>query len=96
MRMTAPVVKIGEARLGIANAFARMPFRFGAVTIEAAAALTLELDVIVDGQHIVGYSSDLLAYKWFDKRPEKSPSDNVGRRLCLLIRQRRHLSNGGG
>lgn len=75
--MTAPKVKLGEVRLGIANAFARMPFRFGVITMEAAASLTLELELTVNGRRVVGYSSDLLAYKWFDKRPEKTPADNV-------------------
>lgn len=82
--MTAPRVKLGEVRLGIANAFARMPFRFGVVTMEAAASLTLELEMTVDGKRTVGYSSDLLAYKWFDKRPEKTPADNVADLLWVV------------
>ena len=82
--MTAPKVKLGDVRLGIANAFARMPFRFGVVTMEAAASLTLELVMTVDGKPITGYSSDLLAYKWFDKRPEKTPADNVADLLWVV------------
>ncbi len=82
--MTAPNVKLGDVRLGIANAFARMPFRFGVVTMEAAASLTLELDMAVDGKRTVGYASDLLAYKWFDKRPEKTPADNVADLLWVV------------
>ena len=82
--MTAPHVKLGEVRLGIANSFARMPFRFGVVTIEAVAALTLELEMTVDGKRSVGYSSDLLAYKWFDKRPDKTPADNVADLLWVV------------
>lgn len=75
--MTAPLLKIGNARFGIDNAFARMPFRFGVVTIDAVASLTMELEFTVDGKPTLGYASDLLAYKWFDKRPEKTPADNV-------------------
>ncbi len=82
--MTAPNVKLGEIRLGIANAYARMPFRFGVVTMEAAASLTLELEMIVDGKRVIGYASDLLAYKWFDKRPEKTPADNVADLLWVV------------
>ena len=82
--MTAPKVNLGEARFGIANAFARMPFRFGVITMEAAASLTLELEMAVDGRRVVGYASDLLAYKWFDKRPEKTPADNVADLLWVV------------
>jgi len=74
--MTA-TVKVTSGQLGIDNVFARSPFRFGVVTMEAAASATLALDVEVDGRRVTGYASDLLAYKWFDKRPEKSPADNV-------------------
>ncbi|MCA1868857.1 mandelate racemase [Agrobacterium genomosp. 3] len=82
--MTAPKVKLGAVRLGIDNAFARMPFRFGVVTMDAAASLTLELEMTVDGKRSVGYASDLLAYKWFDKRPEKTPADNVADLLWVV------------
>lgn len=82
--MTTPRVRLGETRLGIDNAFARMPFRFGVITMEAAASLSLELDVIIDGRKFVGRASDLLAYKWFDKRPEKTPADNVADLLWVV------------
>ena len=82
--MSAAKVKLGAVRLGIDNAFARMPFRFGVVTMEAAASLTLQLDMIIDGVTVSGYSSDLLAYKWFDKRPEKTPADNVADLLWVV------------
>lgn len=75
--MSAPKLKVISGRIGIANAFARTPFRFGVVTMEAAASATLELEVLVEGRCVLGYASDLLAYKWFDKRPNKTPADNV-------------------
>ncbi|WP_306118889.1 MULTISPECIES: mandelate racemase [unclassified Roseitalea] len=70
-------LKVHEGRIGIVNIDARMPFRFGVVTIEKVASATLALDVSVNGTRLTGYASDLLAYKWFDKRPEKTPQDNV-------------------
>lgn len=82
--MSAATVKLGAVRLGIDNAFARMPFRFGVITMEAAASLTLELELAVNGVTVHGYSSDLLAYKWFDKRPEKTPADNVADLLWVV------------
>ena len=47
--MSTARLKIIGGRIGIANAFARMPFRFGVVTMEAAASATLELEVFVTG-----------------------------------------------
>ncbi|WP_226781543.1 mandelate racemase [Oceaniglobus trochenteri] len=91
--MNAPILKTGVARLGIDNAFARMPFRFGVVTIEAAASLTLALDMTVNGTPVTGYSSDLLAYKWFDKRPEKTPADNVAD-LLWVVEQALEVAQG--
>lgn len=82
--MTIPDIKVGEARIGIANLFARMPFRFGVVTMDSAASATLELEVFVDGRRVLGYASDFLSYKWFDKRPEKTPADNVEDLLWVL------------
>jgi hypothetical protein len=61
-----------------------MPFRFGAVTIEAIASSTLALEMMVDGKPVTGYASELLAYKWFDKRPEKTPRDNINDLLDTL------------
>lgn len=77
MSQNAASIKALRGRIGITNAKARMPFRFGAVTIEAIAGATLALDMQVDGQAVTGYASELLAYKWFDKRPEKTPRDNI-------------------
>ncbi|MBO6674828.1 MAG: hypothetical protein JJ908_02185 [Rhizobiales bacterium] len=77
MSGSAANVKALKGRIGITNAKARMPFRFGAVTIEAIASSTLALEMLVDGQVVTGYASELLAYKWFDKRPEKTPRDNI-------------------
>jgi hypothetical protein len=84
MSAQAATVKALRGRIGITNAKARMPFRFGAVTIEAIASSTLALEMMVDGQPVTGYASELLAYKWFDKRPEKTPRDNINDLLDTL------------
>ncbi|MEQ8656103.1 MAG: hypothetical protein RIC24_02185 [Hyphomicrobiales bacterium] len=84
MIRNAATVKALRGEIGITNAEARMPFRFGAVTIEAIASATLALDLLVDGQTVTGYASELLAYKWFDKRPEKTPRDNINDLLDTL------------
>jgi hypothetical protein len=54
-----------------------MPFRFGVITMRAAPLLTLAVEIADrQGARAVGYAADFLAYRWFDKRPEKSLADN--------------------
>jgi hypothetical protein len=70
-------IKVVRTRAGIRNAHTRMPFRFGVITMRAAPLLTMALE-IEDGRgaRATGYAADFLAYRWFDKRPEKSLADN--------------------
>ena len=64
-------------RSGICNAYTRMPFRFGVITMRAAPLMTIALEVTDrSGRRAIGYAADFLAYRWFDKRPEKSLTDN--------------------
>src|SRR5688500_146780 len=54
-----------------------MPFRFGVITMRAAPLLTLAVEVEDRRRaRATGYAADFLAYRWFDKRPEKSLADN--------------------
>ncbi|WDR06171.1 mandelate racemase [Devosia rhodophyticola] len=83
--MSAPGVKLLSSTLVIRNAFTRLPFRFGAVTMEAAATGILQLEVeFADKSRSTGVASDILAYKWFDKDPAKTPADNVADLLRAL------------
>ena len=70
--------------------FAR-PFRFGAVTIEAAAQLFVRAQIEIEGKRGVftGVSAEMLVPKWFDKRPELSPDDTVNelRRALAIARE---------
>ena len=64
-------IKVVDARSGIRNAYTRMPFRFGVITMRAAPLLTLAVEVEDRrGARATGYAADFLAYRWFDKRPE--------------------------
>ena len=70
-------IKVVRTRSGIRNAHTRMPFRFGVITMRAAPLLTLAVEVEDrHGARGTGYAADFLAYRWFDKRPEKSLADN--------------------
>jgi hypothetical protein len=70
-------IRVADGRAGIVNAHARMPFRFGVVTMRASPLLTLEVTLEdAGGRRARGYAADFLAYRWFDKRPEKSLAEN--------------------
>jgi hypothetical protein len=70
-------LRVAQTSSGIRNVFARMPFRFGVITMRAAPLLTLQVDIEdASGRRGSGYAADFLAYRWFDKRPEKSLADN--------------------
>jgi hypothetical protein len=78
-------IKVVRARSGIRNAYTRMPFRFGVITMRAAPLLTLAVEVEDRaGARATGYAADFLAYRWFDKRPEKSLADNCADLLRAL------------
>lgn len=69
--------------------FAR-PFRFGAVTINAAQQVFVRVEIEIEGgRRTVGASAELLASKWFDKRPHLSPENTVAelRRSLALARE---------
>jgi len=70
-------IKVVRTAAGIRNAHTRMPFRFGVITMRAAPMLTLEVEIEDGkGRQARGYAADFLAFRWFDKRPERSLADN--------------------
>jgi hypothetical protein len=77
-------------------AFAR-PFRFGAVTINAATQIFVRAEIEVEGKGIsTGASAELMAPKWFDKRPNLAPEETVDElRRSLLIARELYLSHKG-
>jgi len=73
--------------------FAR-PFRFGAVTINAAVQIFVRVEIDVEGRgKAVGASAEMLAPKWFDKRRHLSPEQAAAEmRRTLLIARELYLS----
>lgn len=63
------------------------PFRFGAVTVEAAPQAYVRVEAEVDGHGTaVGGAAELMAPKWFDKDPAKTPAQTVdGLRRSLAL-----------
>ncbi|MZR32301.1 mandelate racemase [Sneathiella litorea] len=94
--MTIPKLRLVESRVVVRNAFTRLPFRFGVVTMEAAPVGILQVEVEFEGgARALGVASDFLAYKWFDKSPEKTPADNVAD-LLQAIRDARAVYSEAG
>ena len=66
-----------NGRLFVSDCRNRLPFRFGQVTMTRAPLALLEVQIETEGgESSVGYSSDLLAPKWFEKDPDKSIEDD--------------------
>jgi hypothetical protein len=73
------------------------PFRFGAVVIEAAAQAFVRVEIEVEGKSTaVGASAELMAPKWFDKRPQLTPEQTVEElRQSLMIARELYLARSG-
>ena len=74
--------------------FAR-PFRFGAVTVEAAAQVFVRAEIEIEGSGgSVGASAELIVPKWFDKRAHLSPDQTVDElRRSLAIARELYLAS---
>jgi len=54
------------------------PFRFGAVTVEAAPQAFVRLTLDVEGRGSAeGVAAEMMMPKWFDKNPSKSPAETI-------------------
>ncbi|KAA0574434.1 hypothetical protein [Azospirillum sp. Sh1] len=71
------------------------PFRFGAVTVEAAPQAFVRALVDVEGQgEAWGATAEMMMPKWFDKRPNRSPADTVdGLRRSLVEAREAYLAD---
>jgi L-alanine-DL-glutamate epimerase-like enolase superfamily enzyme len=76
--------------------FAR-PFRFGAVTVDAAPLVFVRVEVEIEGAgKAFGASAELMVPKWFDKRGHLSTGDTVDElRRSLLIASRLYRAGSG-
>jgi L-alanine-DL-glutamate epimerase-like enolase superfamily enzyme len=76
--------------------FAR-PFRFGAVTINASVQVFVRVEIEVEGKGVAtGASAEMLAPKWFDKRPHLSAEETSAElRRSLDIARELYLAHNG-
>ncbi|MSR75744.1 MAG: mandelate racemase [Planctomycetes bacterium] len=71
-------LKVHAARATTRPFQTRLPFRFGAVTITNLQRVLLSVDVSDEaGRHATGFAADFMVPRWFDKRPEFSPVEDV-------------------
>jgi hypothetical protein len=73
------------------------PFRFGAVVINVATQVYVRAEIEVEGKGTaVGASAELMAPKWFDKRPHLSPEQTAMElRRSLAIARDLYLTGSG-
>lgn len=85
--MTAPRIALREIALYERPVAFVRPFRFGAVTVNAAPQAFVRVELEVEGKGVfTGASAELMVPKWFDKRPHLEIADTVDElRHSLLI-----------
>src|SRR6201996_2388550 len=73
------------------------PFRFGAITVNAAPHLVVRAEIEVEGKGVFsGASAEMLVPKWFDKRAHLTPEQTVDElRRALLIARELYLARDG-
>src|SRR3954463_1958850 len=73
------------------------PFRFGSVTIIKAMQIFVRAEIeLEDGSTSVGASAEMMAPKWFDKRPHLSAEESAAElRRALMIARDLYLARDG-
>ncbi|OOO20218.1 mandelate racemase [Rhizobium sophoriradicis] len=76
--VTAPRIRIVEIDAFERDIRLRLPFRFGAATLEKAPQAFLRVRVEdEEGKTAIGAAAEMMVPKWFDKNPALTPAQNV-------------------
>ncbi|MBX5128937.1 mandelate racemase [Rhizobium lentis] len=76
--VTAPRVRLVEIDAFERDIRLRLPFRFGAATLERAPQAFLRVRVEDEqGKTAIGAAAEMMVPKWFDKNPALTPAQNV-------------------
>ncbi|MBX4924347.1 mandelate racemase [Rhizobium binae] len=76
--VTAPRIRIVEIDAFEREISLRLPFRFGAATLEKAPQAFLRVRVEdEEGKTAIGAAAEMMVPKWFDKNPAFTPAQNV-------------------
>jgi hypothetical protein len=70
-------VRVQEVEFRVTDCETRLPFRFGIHTMTWAPTLTVRATLETDAGPAVGYASELLVPKWFEKDPQKSLAEDA-------------------
>ena len=94
--MSAPRLRVVEARLYERPVRFRLPFRFGAAIVTGAPQAFLRLTVeAADGRRAEGQAAELMVPKWFDKSPTLTNEDNFAQLRRVLMIARTHMLAAG-
>ncbi|MGR9439430.1 mandelate racemase (plasmid) [Rhizobium leguminosarum] len=76
--VTAPRIRIIEIDAFERDIRLRLPFRFGAATLEKAPQAFLRVRIAdEEGRTALGAAAEMMVPKWFDKNPALTPAQNV-------------------
>ncbi|AHF88347.1 mandelate racemase (plasmid) [Rhizobium leguminosarum bv. trifolii WSM1689] len=76
--VTAPRIRVTEIDAFERDVRLRLPFRFGAATLEKAPQAFLRVRVEdEEGRTALGAAAEMMVPKWFDKNPAFTPAQNV-------------------
>ncbi|PKA38966.1 mandelate racemase [Rhizobium sullae] len=76
--VTAPRIRIIEIHAFERDISLRLPFRFGAATLERAPQAFVRVRVEdEEGRTAIGGAAEMMVPKWFDKNPALTPAQNV-------------------
>lgn len=91
----APRLIVKQVEAGVRPVRLRLPFRFGAHTLTACPQLFVRVVAEVEGfGQATGWAAELMVPKWFDKRPDRDPAQNV-EDLASAVTQAAEAYRGG-
>jgi hypothetical protein len=83
--MAAPPFRVIAVEIFERPVRLRIPFRFGAATVEEAGQAFVRARIrVADAREAEGAAAELMIPKWFDKSPARSNADNIVDLRCAL------------
>ncbi len=85
-------VRVSQAEFRVTDCETRLPFRFGIHTMTWAPTLSVRVVLETDAGQAVGFASELLVPKWFEKDPHKTLQEDA----AALIASARSAAESAG
>jgi hypothetical protein len=83
-------ITVHEIDLRVMNVRARIPFRYGIVTMTAMPHLFVKVHTEIDGKRASGIAADHLPPKWFTKNPTSHYRDDLAEMIDVIHMARDH------